>query len=646
MNAQTKDCDRQRIDVFLSSDDVGLEDEQFIAHLESCDACCEYMESRAADPGSWSNAAELLQPAEFDQASSAEYSVATIGSHRIDRPVAIQRVLDSLTPSEHPHRLGRLGTYEVSGVVGAGGMGVVLKAMDPSLDRVVAIKVLAPHLANDDTARKRFSREAKAVAAVLHPNVIPIHSVSSDATIPYLVMAYIRGGSLQKRLNCEGPLPTLEVLRIGAQIAAGLAAAHEQGLVHRDIKPENILLEEGVERVALTDFGLARAVDDASVTREGTIAGTPQYMSPEQARGESVDHQSDLFSLGSVLYALCTGRLPFQAESSLGVMRKIIDESPTPIAELNPEIPEWLCSIIDRLMAKERGDRFESAADLKRLMETCLGHLQQPTAIPLPIGALSLCKKEQRTKYRFPISFKSYALGGILVTVSTIVILLCLAAWLPNDEPSDGQSTKPLTKRENALVEMLKGASEDTEYASGYSEQKFQAIEIGDSIESVEERIGKPLNTVADKPYTAWLYAPDKHPGFAVNGEYPSIDRACNVITFDKDGRFSRAHGQGGGKTKKVGDDALLVLGELSFERIIPGPLGLSNELVAKLKQTKATTEDIRKRFGEPQAKHVSRVTKWLVYSRSPSSTHYRKRMIGIDQKGRVCEKKSEFYWD
>ena len=129
-------------------------------------------------------------------------------------------------------------------------------------------------------------------------------------------MAYIRGGSLQKRLQCEGPLTTVEILRIGSQVAAGLAAAHEQGLVHRDIKPENILLEDGVERVTLTDFGLARAVDDASVTREGTIAGTPQYMSPEQARANRSTRQSDLFSLGSVLYALCTGRPPFRAETS------------------------------------------------------------------------------------------------------------------------------------------------------------------------------------------------------------------------------------------------------------------------------------------------------------------------------------------
>jgi len=384
MNANTSGCDRQRIDDFLNSDQIGLGDAQLVDHLDSCEACRQYIESQAADAESWSTAAEMLQPGEFDRAGTAEYSAATVGCQRIERPIVIQSVLDSLSPSDDPHRLGRLGGYEVTGVVGAGGMGVVLKAIDPSLDRVVAIKVMASHLATSATARKRFSREAKAAAAVLHPNVIPIHCVSNDDAIPYLVMAYIRGGSLQKRLEQQGPFSTTEVLRIGSQIAAGLAAAHEQGLVHRDVKPENILLEEGVERVTLTDFGLARTVDDASVTQYGTIAGTPQYMSPEQARGESVDQRSDLFSLGSVLYALCTGRPPFRADSSHGVMRRINDETPIPIRELNPETPEWLCAIIGRLMAKDKADRFTSADDVHELLESCLSHAQQPTATRLP----------------------------------------------------------------------------------------------------------------------------------------------------------------------------------------------------------------------------------------------------------------------
>jgi serine/threonine protein kinase len=209
-------------------------------------------------------------------------------------------VLGFLTPAATPGSLGRLGHYEVREVVGRGGMGVVLRAFDDKLHRVVAVKVLAPALAASGTARQRFVREARAAAAVSHDHVVAIHAVEADGPVAYLVMQMIDGIALEEKVRQTGPLPVKEILRIGMQTAAGLAAAHEQGLVHRDIKPGNLLLENGVERVKITDFGLARAVDDASVSQSGVIAGTPLYMSPEQARGEALDHRSDLFSLGSV----------------------------------------------------------------------------------------------------------------------------------------------------------------------------------------------------------------------------------------------------------------------------------------------------------------------------------------------------------
>ena len=437
MNAQRNDCDRQRIDAFLDSNHVALEDPQLIEHLDSCPSCREYIESRAAEAQSWAQATDLLKPSEYDNAGSIACSAATIGHQSNEQPLAVRNVLASLAPTDDPNRLGRLGSYEVSGVVGVGGMGIVLKAVDPALDRVVAIKVMAPHLANTETARTRFAREAKAAAAVLHPNVIPIHSVSSESTIPFLVMSYIRGGSLQKRLQREGPLATVEILRIGAQVAAGLAAAHEQGLVHRDIKPENILLEDSVERVTLTDFGLARAVDDASVTREGTIAGTPQYMSPEQARGESVDQKSDLFSLGSVLYALCTGRPPFRADTSYGVMRRIIDEQATPIREINPDIPEWLVKIVDTLMAKESNARYGSAHELQTLLESCLGHVQRPAHTQLPVELLQsdVDLKTQATKNY--ISFKTVTLS--ILAVLAAVVLFAILPMLSNGSSADAE---------------------------------------------------------------------------------------------------------------------------------------------------------------------------------------------------------------
>src|SRR5262245_47906815 len=239
--------------------------------------------------------------------------------------------LDFLAPSRRPGSLGRLGHYEVFEVVGAGGMGIVLRAFDQKLHRVVAIKVLLPALASSGSARHRFVREARAAAAVTHDNVIDIHGVEDDGPIPYLIMQFIAGQTLQQKLDRTGPLPVKEILRLGIQIADGLAAAHRHGLVHRDVKPANILLENGIERVKITDFGLARAVDDATVTQSGLIAGTPEYMSPEQANGEKVDSRSDLFSLGSVLYALGAGHPPFRADTALAVLRRVCEDTPRPL---------------------------------------------------------------------------------------------------------------------------------------------------------------------------------------------------------------------------------------------------------------------------------------------------------------------------
>ena len=370
-------CDDDRLEAFLSGELTDVEESELEDHLNECIHCREQLEASAADSDCWSQAGDLLNSQAIVRTDSLE--------ERPDQSLHVRHVLDALAPTDDPEMLGRLGGYEVSGVVGAGGMGVVLKAFDRSLDRTVAIKVLAPHLASSGAARKRFAREAKAAAAVLHPNVMAIHSVANDEALPYLVMPYLRGVSLQKRIDDEGPLPICEILRIGSQIADGLAAAHAQGLVHRDVKPANILLEEGVERVAITDFGLARAVDDATMTRTGVVAGTPQYMSPEQARGEAVDGRSDLFSLGSVLYTACTGRPPFRAESSFGTLRRITDTEPRPIRDLNPDVPPWLCEIVEKLMAKRPVDRFASASDVADRLGAWLAHaLQQPDVIPPP----------------------------------------------------------------------------------------------------------------------------------------------------------------------------------------------------------------------------------------------------------------------
>ena len=284
--------------------------------------------------------------------------------------------LDFLTPSGRPGSLGRLGHYEVLEVLGRGGMGVVLRAFDEKLRRAVALKVMAPHLAGSASARDRFVREGRALAAVSHDNVLAVHAVEDAGPVPFLVMPFIDGQTLQAKLKPGAPLPVAEVVRVGREVAAGLAAAHARGLVHRDVKPTNILLESGSGRVKVSDFGLARGAGDTSLTHSGLIVGTPEYMSPEQAAGTKVDHRSDLFSLGTVLYTLCAGRSPFRAETTLAVLRRVCEDTPRPLREINPEIPAWLEAVIARLHAKAPAERLQTAAEVAE----ALGRHRRPAA--------------------------------------------------------------------------------------------------------------------------------------------------------------------------------------------------------------------------------------------------------------------------
>ncbi|MBX9627237.1 MAG: protein kinase [Gemmataceae bacterium] len=284
------------------------------------------------------------------------------------RPEPAPDPLAFLAPPGRPGSLGRIGHYEVLQVLGRGGFGVVFRAFDEALQRVVAVKVLAPLLAVTPAARKRFLREARASARVRHENVVQVYE-AGELPLPYLVMEYIPGETLQQRLDQAGPLDPAEVARVGRQLADGLDAAHEHGLVHRDVKPTNVLLESGPRgHVKLTDFGLARAADDATLTHSGQVAGTPMYMAPEQAKGEHVDHRADLFSLGSVLYVMTTGRPPFRAQGALAVLRRVAEDDPPPVRDLAPETPGWLCDLIGKLHAKDPADRFPSAREVADLL--------------------------------------------------------------------------------------------------------------------------------------------------------------------------------------------------------------------------------------------------------------------------------------
>jgi serine/threonine protein kinase len=375
-------CDDIRLQkVLLNADDASAEFAETARHLEACPRCRERL-SELSGSDLVREACETLregaEPTLERTEGPASIVVAVEPLLGDDVPVDCETLsLDFLEPASHPEMLGRLGRYEVERLIGAGGMGVVLKAYDTELHRIVAIKALLPHLATSSAARRRFAREAKAAAAVVHEHVIPIYNVESDGSLPYLVMQFVPGHSLQTRVDEQGPLEIREVLRIARQAASGLAAAHAQGVVHRDVKPANILLEESVDRVLLSDFGLARTVDDATLTRSGVLAGTPHYMSPEQASGQSVDQRSDLFSLGSVIYFMCTGRPPYRSESPMAVLNRICHEPHRPIDDVNADVPIELAELVDRLLAKDPAQRFATAEVVESQLARLLSEMQQ-----------------------------------------------------------------------------------------------------------------------------------------------------------------------------------------------------------------------------------------------------------------------------
>ena len=334
-----------------------------------------------------------------------------------------------LQPATRPGWMGRLGHYEIEAILGRGAFGIVAKAFDEKLHRVVAIKLMNPELASTSPPRQRFLREARTAAAVPHENIVAIHAVE-EQPLPYLVMEYIPGQTLQQRMDAKGPFDAKEILRIGQQVAAGLAAAHGANLIHRDIKPSNILLSGGpAERAKISDFGLARAVDDATMTSSGLIAGTPMYMAPEQARGETLDHRADLFSLGSVLYQMASGRPPFRAANTVAVLKRVCEDTPRPLDDVLPGIPGWLETIIFKLLEKNRDDRYQTAQEVADLLARCQSELQHQgrvTCVPgrpaaVETQVLPARRGDRSASGRWPIGWLA---GGVIAVVAVMGLVL------------------------------------------------------------------------------------------------------------------------------------------------------------------------------------------------------------------------------
>lgn len=447
-------------------------------HVTSCTLCQQRLLEHAADDTWRSSCSDHLQQLAravpgfaSPDASSWQKTQSSFEPRSLADPLqqgdpfdlqtVHQMLQDVLQSPSHPEMLGRLGRYDIEGVIGCGGMGVVLRGFDRDLHRPVAIKLILPRLANNGTAKQRFAREARAAAAVLHPNVIAIHGIDETGEVPWFVMPLVTGPSLRELVSQRGPLPEREIVRIGMQIAGGLAAAHWQGLVHRDIKPENILVDNAINRVVITDFGLARRDSEEAMTQTGCLAGTLNYMSPEQSRGEDVDARSDLFSLGALLYFLAAGVQPFHANSAMGVLHRIGHQAAAAVQSVNPEVSVTLATVIHRLLEKSPDARFQSASHLEAFLGEYLSHLHHPTkfAVPLlPPTALDNVHGPAEENNRAPFAQGTGARLAnqrftFLKAAVAVGILLGLAAfgfWL-----LPGQQQQPISSNGQAPADLV-----------------------------------------------------------------------------------------------------------------------------------------------------------------------------------------------
>jgi urea transport system substrate-binding protein len=396
-------------------------------HLRTCLACRQAWQKIQAEttlghtppllhPTGDTNAGQPAQPAVSSAiAWSSEVDLAGPGGQRqpgnhASSPQPV-RAFPFLSPPQEAGEVGWLAHYRITGVLGEGGMGFVFDAFDTHLHRRVGLKVLKPDLASNLSFRERFLQEARVAAALPDEYIVTIYQVGLENDVPFLAMKFLYGESLEQCLQREERLPPHEVMRIGREVALGLSAAHERGLIHRDIKPANLWLEtpppepggssatrlscEYHYRMKILDFGLARPIHDTRrLTATGLIVGTPQYLAPEQARGQPLDHRCDLFSLGIVLYRMATGILPFEGSDTLAQLTALAVADPRPIEELAPDLPEGLRRLINQLLARDPAKRPQTA----RVVAEALRALEKGETLPevVSVGKASHAGSQNR----------------------------------------------------------------------------------------------------------------------------------------------------------------------------------------------------------------------------------------------------------
>ena len=368
------------------------------------------------------------------------------------QPTPLPNEYPFLRPPVGAGEIGRLGGYRIFKLLGSGGMGKVFLAEDLALKRDVALKVMCLPPGEDVLAwRERFLREARALAAIKHPNLVTVFQAGDDRGTIYLAMELLEGETLEARVRRAAPVPVPEVLRIAEQVATGLAAVHERGLIHRDIKPGNIWLSAPSQEtqpmeagappagvVKILDFGLVREIKgDTQLTEAGMVMGTPAFMSPEQVRGKLLDARTDLFSFGCVLYAMCTGRSPFDADNPMAQAAALAADEPVRARKLNPEIPKPLSKLIAELLAKDPNDRPNSAAEVIERLRAVASGDEEPATEEQAAGEREAEEREDEPEPARPPFVRRHAIklvAAIWLVVAALVVV-AIVARKPNKEP-------------------------------------------------------------------------------------------------------------------------------------------------------------------------------------------------------------------
>ncbi len=424
-----------------------------------------------------------------------------------------------LEPSDRSGGLGRFGDFHIQRILGAGGMGVVLEALDGKLNRRVAIKLMRPEVAARTLSYERFLREARALAAVEHPRIVLVHQVGEQNGVPYLVMPLMAGQSLGSRMKSESPLPISDAIRFAREAAEGLAAAHANRVIHRDIKPDNIWLEETADgiHVRLLDFGLAR--DDAaeSITQTGAICGTLAYMAPEQASGEKVDPRADLFSLGCVLFEVVTGTKAFPGTSVTSVLFSLANHTPPAAHSVNPQVPESLSAIIHQLLNKDRDQRPETADHVAHLLRSLEQGDPNATVSWYPQSGILPFKRYRRPNWLIA--------GGVALSLAVICGIIAINNW-----PERGK-TNAISKREDPLFVPKPVEKPVPLTVRSIEVQHYVPVEGGDRPEGVlskdsTPRLGDKVQVIATLSKPAYAYILAFRPDGVIELCYPESEDA------------------------------------------------------------------------------------------------------------------------